>query len=260
MSLHSFKVTHTLGVVKALYSSPSTKSTIYAPIIQCCVFLGPIPHHNPLPIPAQFKDASKIPGTTIPVCFTFTLYFLIRNLTVIIHFSILTGHILYCLLKHIKGVIEEQIFFGNEEEDISSYRTNQLNDKILEIEIGSTGSHPVDSSLWKRLQTCQKTPYRVNEGMSEAINSAHVQVFTVDMLFYDPIIKIKLLDTAVHWGATSCGHYTMMTNGRLEVWHHAFLNLLLEGCEQSLPGCFIPWGKSSHSLSNRRLQRAPEPA
>jgi hypothetical protein len=29
--------------------------------------------------------------------------------------------------------------------------------KILEIEKGSTRSHPVEKSLWKRLRTCRKT-------------------------------------------------------------------------------------------------------
>jgi hypothetical protein len=48
-------------------------------------------------------------GTTIPVCFTFTLYFLIRNFKVIIHLHIWIGHILCrnCLLKHvIEGMTE----------------------------------------------------------------------------------------------------------------------------------------------------------
>ena len=34
---------------------------------------------------------------------------------------------------------------------------------ILEIERGSTRSHPVENSLWKRLRTCRKTDYRMNE-------------------------------------------------------------------------------------------------
>jgi hypothetical protein len=33
----------------------------------------------------------------------------------------------------------------------------------LEIERGSTRSHPVENSLWKRLRTCCKTDYRMNE-------------------------------------------------------------------------------------------------
>jgi hypothetical protein len=36
-------------------------------------------------------------------------------------------------------------------------------EKILEIERGSTRPHPVENSLWKRLQTCRKTDYRMNE-------------------------------------------------------------------------------------------------
>jgi hypothetical protein len=39
LSLHIFKSTHTSGVVKALYASPSNTSTIYSPMIQCCLEL-----------------------------------------------------------------------------------------------------------------------------------------------------------------------------------------------------------------------------
>jgi hypothetical protein len=35
--------------------------------------------------------------------------------------------------------------------------------KILEIERGSTRSHPVENSLWKRLWTCRKTDYSMND-------------------------------------------------------------------------------------------------
>jgi hypothetical protein len=34
-------------------------------------------------------------------------------------------------------------------------------EKVLEIERGSTRSHPVENSLWKRLRTCRKTDYRM---------------------------------------------------------------------------------------------------
>jgi hypothetical protein len=37
------------------------------------------------------------------------------------------------------------------------------NEKIPEIERGSTRSHPMENSLWKRLRTCRKTDYRMNE-------------------------------------------------------------------------------------------------
>jgi hypothetical protein len=40
---------------------------------------------------------------------------------------------------------------------------DDLKEKILEIERGSTRSHPVENSLWKRLRTCRKTDYRMNE-------------------------------------------------------------------------------------------------
>jgi len=53
--------------------------------------------------------------------------------------------------------------------------------------------------------------------MNKAINSAHVQVFTVDMFFYDAMIKIKHLNTVVHWVEISCEHHTMMAYERLEV-------------------------------------------
>jgi hypothetical protein len=36
-------------------------------------------------------------------------------------------------------------------------------EKILEIKRGSTRSHCVENSLWKRLRTCRKTDYRMNE-------------------------------------------------------------------------------------------------
>jgi hypothetical protein len=36
-------------------------------------------------------------------------------------------------------------------------------ERILKIERGSTRSHPVENSLWKRLRTCRKTDYRMNE-------------------------------------------------------------------------------------------------
>jgi hypothetical protein len=32
---------------------------------------------------------------------------------------------------------------------------------LEEIEKGSTRSHPVENSLWKRLRTCRKTDYRM---------------------------------------------------------------------------------------------------
>jgi hypothetical protein len=39
----------------------------------------------------------------------------------------------------------------------------------VELERGSTRSHPVENSLWKRLRTCRKTDYRMNELMNECI-------------------------------------------------------------------------------------------
>jgi hypothetical protein len=43
------------------------------------------------------------------------------------------------------------------------YLTEVGKEKILEIERGSTRSHPVENPLWKRLRTCRKTDYRMNE-------------------------------------------------------------------------------------------------
>jgi hypothetical protein len=42
----------------------------------------------------------------------------------------------------------------------------QGKEKILEIERGSTRSHSMENSLWKRLQTCRKTDYGMNENYS----------------------------------------------------------------------------------------------
>jgi hypothetical protein len=42
----------------------------------------------------------------------------------------------------------------------------QWNQRILVIERGSTRSHPVENSLWKRLRTCRKTDCRMNEWMN----------------------------------------------------------------------------------------------
>jgi hypothetical protein len=42
-------------------------------------------------------------------------------------------------------------------------RRKQLLDDLKEIERGSTISHPVENSLWKRLRTRHKTDYRMNE-------------------------------------------------------------------------------------------------
>jgi hypothetical protein len=41
----------------------------------------------------------------------------------------------------------------------------QGKEKILEIERGSTRWHPMQNSLWKRLRTCRKTDYRLNDGL-----------------------------------------------------------------------------------------------
>jgi hypothetical protein len=70
-----------------------------------------------------------------------------------------------CLLKHvIEGELEGRIEMTGRR----GRRRKQLLDdlketkSILEIERGSTRSHPVENSLWKRLRTCLKTDYRMN--------------------------------------------------------------------------------------------------
>jgi hypothetical protein len=46
----------------------------------------------------------------------------------------------------------------DEEEDVSSYW-------IMEIERGSSRSHSLENSIWKKLWTCRKTNYRMNVGL-----------------------------------------------------------------------------------------------
>jgi hypothetical protein len=73
------------------------------------------------------------------------------------------GHIVRrnCLLKHIiEGKIEGRI-------ELTGIKRKQLLDdlmeqRILEIEIGSTRSHSVENLLWKQLWTCHKTDNRMN--------------------------------------------------------------------------------------------------
>lgn len=64
-----------LFISSYVYCSPQSTSTIYSRIIQYYVLTGPLP--PPLSHPS--KILKKIPKTTNPVCFTFTLYFTIRN-------------------------------------------------------------------------------------------------------------------------------------------------------------------------------------
>jgi hypothetical protein len=77
------------------------------------------------------------------------------------------GHILCrnCLLKHvIEGKVEGRIEMTGRR----GRRHKQLLDDLKEkrdtgIERGSTRSHPVENLFWKRLRTCRKTDYRMNE-------------------------------------------------------------------------------------------------
>jgi hypothetical protein len=76
-------------------------------------------------------------------------------------------HILgrYCLLKH---VIEGKTEGRKEVTGRRARRGKQLPDEvkkemILETERGSTRSHSVENSLWKRLWTCCTPYYGINE-------------------------------------------------------------------------------------------------
>jgi hypothetical protein len=64
------------------------------------------------------------------------------------------GHILRrnCLLSHI---IEGQIRGTRRR----GWRCKQLLDVLKEVEGGSSGSHSLEKSVWKRLWTCRKTDY-----------------------------------------------------------------------------------------------------
>jgi hypothetical protein len=69
-----------------------------------------------------------------------------------------------CILKHIiEGKIEGGYKWReNKENGVSSYCMS-LRARILETVRGSTRSHSVENSLWKRLLTCSKTDYGMNE-------------------------------------------------------------------------------------------------
>jgi hypothetical protein len=77
------------------------------------------------------------------------------------------GHILRrnCLLKHvIEGKLEGRIeMMGRRGRRRMQLLDDLKEKKILEIERGSARLHPVENSLWKRLRTCRKTDYRMNE-------------------------------------------------------------------------------------------------
>jgi hypothetical protein len=48
-------------------------------------------------------------------------------------------------------------------EGVSSYWTTLRKTEVLETERGSTRSYLLENSLWKRLRTCLKTDYKINE-------------------------------------------------------------------------------------------------
>jgi hypothetical protein len=56
----------------------------------------------------------------------------------------------------IEGKLEGRIeMTGNEEEDVSSYWMTLRKREDTGNERGSTRSHPVENSLWKRLRICR---------------------------------------------------------------------------------------------------------
>jgi hypothetical protein len=69
------------------------------------------------------------------------------------------GHILCrnCLLSHI--IEGEIIGTKGEEGDISSCWMTWRKQEDTGIEGGSSGSHSLENSVWKRLWTCRKTDY-----------------------------------------------------------------------------------------------------
>ena len=50
---------------------------------------------------------------------------------------------------------------------------------MLEIERGSTGSHCVENWLWKRLWTCRKTDYGMNELHSGLLLNINFELYVV---------------------------------------------------------------------------------
>jgi hypothetical protein len=70
------------------------------------------------------------------------------------------GHILRRnrLLKHvIEGKLEGRIEMTGRRGRRRKQLLDDLKEKILEIERGSTGSHTMENPLWKGLRTCRKT-------------------------------------------------------------------------------------------------------
>jgi hypothetical protein len=64
-----------------------------------------------------------------------------------------------CLLKHvIEGKIEGKI-------EVTGRRGKRHKQLLYDLKKkrGSTRSHSVENSLWKRIWTCRKTDYRMNE-------------------------------------------------------------------------------------------------
>jgi len=65
-----------------------------------------------------------------------------------------------CLLQRvIEGKIQVEIEVTGRQGRRRRKLLDDLKERILSFEGGSSGSHYVESSLWKRLRTCRKTDY-----------------------------------------------------------------------------------------------------
>jgi hypothetical protein len=79
-----------------------------------------------------------------------------------------TGHILSrnCLLSHvIEGKIIGTRWRGRRRKQLLEDLKGSK--KIPEVEGESSGSHPLENSVWKRLWTCRKTDYYLNLKMGQ---------------------------------------------------------------------------------------------
>jgi hypothetical protein len=98
------------------------------------------------------------------------------------------GHILRrnCLLQR---VIERKIQRGMEVSGIQGRKRRKLLDNLKDrrgysFEGGSSGSHYVEISLWKRLWTCRKTDYKINMYF-EMYFSLCGAIYYVLLVYYD---------------------------------------------------------------------------
>jgi hypothetical protein len=104
------------------------------------------------------------------------------------------GHILRrnCLLKHI---IERKIRGtkrrGRRRKQLLTWPEGSK--KILEVEGGSSGSHSLENSVWKRLWTCRKTDYYLTwlEYSPNGMSENHVRICTIRESGIDRTFRIN---------------------------------------------------------------------